>query len=152
MKEVKAHLAEIQKQTDLSNSGTFPFGWSYFPYGPTLPRPWSNSGTGVRGMPCGNVLLLCGAWFVGICLTAGLAGLGSPLWYDVLRKISELTRGGSSAPPPMAAAPSTVPASHVSPSAMMAVVLERDPSAPADPAATPTASTVTTNETNPPIG
>ena len=38
------------------------------------------------------------AWLIGILLTAGFAGLGSPFWFDVIRNLNVVTRG--SPPPP----------------------------------------------------
>ena len=85
----------LEEQLDRLNSGVFPFGWSYFPYGSNPPKPWSLSDPAVQEKCPLKAWRLWGGWFFGITLTGLLAGLGSPFWYDVVRNITQLTRGGS---------------------------------------------------------
>lgn len=43
---------ESQEELDRLNSGVLPFGWSYFPFGPSSPKPWSRTSLGFQTDPC----------------------------------------------------------------------------------------------------
>lgn len=70
--------------TTLTGSG-FPIGWSQFPYSGTEP-------TGGKG----SVVEAWIFWILGILLTAVLAGLGAPFWYDAVTGISRVAQGARS--------------------------------------------------------
>jgi hypothetical protein len=84
-----------QKSLNELNSAGFPFGWSYFPYGPTPPRSWIRTVTLGDSQPWRSSLTVWATWVIGIAFTVGMAGLGAPFWYDVIRKLVQMTRGGS---------------------------------------------------------
>lgn len=110
---------ELQKELDRLNSGVFPFGWSYFPYGPNPPKPWSRTDPSFHVGPWWKAWKVWGGWAIGVCFTAALAGLGAPFWFDVVRNITQLVRAGStSAPAPAAAAPTPVAPIVVAPIAV----------------------------------
>ena len=83
--ELEQAFNDSQKKLDVLTSVGFPIGWSYFPY---------------SGLQDGkskefqhrNNLSGWGLWFFGILLTAGLAGLGAPFWYDTVTGISRVVQ------------------------------------------------------------
>ena len=91
----KQYEARQKNLSDLNAAG-FPFGWSYFPYGPTPPKTWSRTDSASDSQPWRSYWTVWVAWIIGLAFTVGLAGLGAPFWFDVIRKLTELTRGGSS--------------------------------------------------------
>lgn len=80
----KAELAESfrdsQKQLDVVTSVGFPVGWCYVP---NSPYGWF-------------------MWAIGIALTAGLAGLGAPFWFDTVTGISRVAQRARAARKPAA--------------------------------------------------
>ena len=91
LKQLQEHQAQLQKEFNQLTSMGFPIGWSYFPYWPYSPSSPNPLGSEYVGAPTWEVRL---HWLAGIALTSLLAGLGAPFWYDVIMKISHLTRGG----------------------------------------------------------
>jgi len=90
--------AELQRDLDQLNSGIFPFGWSYFPYGQHPPKPWSRTAPEMQEKWSRQALRVWGGWSLGVFFTALLAGLGSPFWYDVINQITKAARGNAEAP------------------------------------------------------
>ena len=74
-------IRESRAQIDFIASAGFPIGWSYFPHvylnGDPVPAPMDRN-------TFGGWLL----WVLGIALTAVLAGLGAPFWYDAVTGIA----------------------------------------------------------------
>lgn len=129
--EAKFRASEntLRDELDELASGTFPFGWSHFPYGAMPPKLWTHVDTEL------DVKLMHGSWklwvwwLMGIFLTAGFAGLGAPFWHDVVRNMAQMASAGSRPRPP----PPT-PVVPVAPTAPVA------PAAAAEPNETPSGS------------
>lgn len=68
--ELEQSFSDSQKQLDVLTSVGFPVGWSYVP---NSPEGWV-------------------MWVFGILLTAGLAGLGAPFWFDTVTGISRVAQ------------------------------------------------------------
>jgi hypothetical protein len=79
----KKALEDTREQIDFLGSAGFPVGWSHFPYG----EPGGESQPDVFQMENSGRLL---AWLLGIVLTAVLAGLGAPFWYDTVLSVSRV--------------------------------------------------------------
>lgn len=95
VEELRKQYEARQKNLRDLNSAGFPFGWSYFPYGSTPPKSWSRTDSGSQSQEWRSDCRVWAAWIIGLAFTVGLAGLGAPFWFDVIRKLTELTRGGS---------------------------------------------------------
>ncbi|MBN1781364.1 hypothetical protein JW948_09585 [bacterium] len=82
---LKVAIAETRDQIQTLSDTGIPIGWSYFPY------LFSDSDDAQRDLAGGEVnnWLL---WVLGILLTAGLAGLGAPFWYDAVTGIAHVTQ------------------------------------------------------------
>ena len=93
--EFRKQYEARQKSLNDLNAAGFPFGWSYFPYGDIPPRSWSGTESASGSQPWRWCLTVWVAWLIGLAFTVGLAGLGAPFWFDVIRKLTELTKGGS---------------------------------------------------------
>ncbi len=99
------NLAELQQAgndivtaTQALQSKGFPIGPDYFPYcaetaGKVDPRckAWATTQSGW------NQLALALAWLGGVILTAFLAGLGGPFWYDAITGLASASRALKSA-------------------------------------------------------
>jgi len=92
LRELKEKQAELQASLDELSAGEIPFGWSFFPFGSEPPQYWNHADRDSKDPNC----RLYVEWFIGILFTAGLAGLGSPFWYDVIRNVSQIAKGGAS--------------------------------------------------------
>ena len=95
VEELRKQYEARQKNLSDLNSAGFPFGWSYFPYGPTPPKGWSRTDSGSQSQEWRSDCRVWAAWLIGLAFTVGLAGLGAPFWFDVIRKLTELTKGGT---------------------------------------------------------
>lgn len=74
--ELLKQFMESQEELDRLNSGVLPFGWSYFPFGPSSPKPWSRTRPGFQTDPCSK------AWQIwGDCSQMLAAIFGG--WYNV---------------------------------------------------------------------
>jgi hypothetical protein len=112
LKDMQKRQEDLRNQLDRLHAGSLPFGWTYFPFGSSPPRPWTSADAAAKADRWSAVALpVWGGWLLGIGLTVWLAGRGAPFWYDVIRKIVELTRGS----PPSTQAPPPVPAVLVTP-------------------------------------
>lgn len=131
LKQFVESQKELQTELDRLNSGVFPFGWSYFPYGPNPPKPWSRTDPGFQTDPWWKAWRVWGGWAIGVCFTAALAGLGAPFWFDVVRNITQLVQAGStSAPAPAAASPAAAAPTPVAPTPVAPTVVAPTPVAP----------------------
>lgn len=81
VEELKEAFQDSQEQVDVLTSAGFPIGWSYFPHAYFQAEP-------SQDFENRNDLLGWLTWLLGIAFTAGLAGLGSPFWYDAVTGIS----------------------------------------------------------------
>lgn len=78
-------LIDNREQIESLTSIGFPIGWSYFPHAGWQHRPPKDF---ERRNDFGGWVM----WFLGILLTAVLAGLGSPFWYDTVTGISRVAQ------------------------------------------------------------
>ena len=58
--ELLKQFMESQEELDRLNSGVLPFGWSYFPFGPSSPKPWSRTSPGFQTDPCSKAWQIWG--------------------------------------------------------------------------------------------
>jgi hypothetical protein len=84
--QLEQSFSDSRAQLNVLTNAGFPIGPAYFPHicrqnGETLECRQRNS--------LGGWAL----WVLGIGLTAGLAGLGAPFWYDAIRGISRAVEG-----------------------------------------------------------
>jgi hypothetical protein len=84
--QLEESFKDSQAQLNVLTNAGFPIGPTYFPHfcrqnGDTLECRQRNS--------LGGWAL----WVLGVGLTAGLAGLGAPFWYDAIRGISRAVEG-----------------------------------------------------------
>ncbi len=89
--QLKQALSDTQAELDRLSVSGLPLGFSYFPHVVYL-FDESSPAQQSRDTPLGWV-----TWAVGIVLTALLAGLGGPFWYDAVSRISRVAqaaRGG----------------------------------------------------------
>ncbi|MFH1313815.1 MAG: hypothetical protein ABIJ00_11400 [Candidatus Eisenbacteria bacterium] len=86
-------VSTTRAQVDLLASTGFPIGWSYFPYADLMGKPPKEFKTRNSGVSWG-------LWGLGIVVTAILAGLGAPFWYDTLTGISHAAQRASAARKP----------------------------------------------------
>lgn len=83
--ELEQAIGNSRKQFDVLTNLGLPLGWSYFPHS-GLQKPETNDFKS-RDNLGGWVM-----WVLGIFLTALLAGLGAPFWYDAIIGISRATQ------------------------------------------------------------
>ena len=118
--KLNASQQEIRENLDELSSGSFPIGWSHFPYRSMPPKLWKHIDANVDLAKLDESRSLRIWWFMGIFLTAGLAGMGAPFWHDVIQSMTQLTRPQPPAPTPVtpvAPAAAVPPAAAVSPAA-----------------------------------
>lgn len=94
-KKVIQTANETRKQLEALTSMGFPIGWAYFPH--SRIANGKSPDYDLWAKRSGWLM-----WVLGICLTAGLGGLGAPFWYDAVTGISTViqrTRAGKSPTP-----------------------------------------------------
>lgn len=83
--ELEQAFNDSREQLDVLTTVGFPVGWSYFPHSGFYEE-------GSKDFERRNNFGGWVAWIVGIVLTAGLAGLGAPFWYDAVTGISRIAQ------------------------------------------------------------
>jgi AcrR family transcriptional regulator len=85
----------LEAQIDRLTQAGLPIGWHYYPHAcvvtstdPATDRSARDACSARSGLS-GLVL-----WILGIGLTAGLAGLGAPFWYDAVNGVARIARLG----------------------------------------------------------
>lgn len=73
--------------TTVTTAG-FPIGWSYFPHSYFQEEHRSSADFQTR-----NTFLGWVSWLAGILITAALAGLGGPFWYDAVASVTRVVQG-----------------------------------------------------------
>lgn len=86
-KAIEDAYSKMRNQTEYLSSAGLPIGFEYFPH-----RCLLNSGC-VISTEVAKWL----SWLFGIILTAFLAGLGAPFWYDAVSGLSQLAQKGRQA-------------------------------------------------------
>lgn len=81
--ELEQAFGDSKKQLDVLKSLGFPIGWSYFPH--SVFQEEESKDFKQRNNFGGWIM-----WVLGILLTALLAGLGAPFWYDTVTGISRV--------------------------------------------------------------
>lgn len=81
--ELEKEFSNSQTQLTTLTSIGLPIGWEYFPH-VGLANPKAEEFTSKAGS-----MKAWFFWLMGIALTAGLAGLGGPFWYDAVSGISK---------------------------------------------------------------
>ncbi len=76
---------DSREQIDSLTSIGFPIGWSYFPHAGLKDKPPKDF---ERRNNFGGWVM----WFLGILLTAVMAGLGAPFWYDTVSGVSRVAQ------------------------------------------------------------
>lgn len=90
---LKKAVEESREQIDVLVNAGFPIGWSYFPH---VRLTDASSADFQRRNNLGGWIM----WGVGILLTAFLAGLGGPFWYDMVSGISRVAQKARAAKKP----------------------------------------------------
>lgn len=85
MEALNQALNDTREEVNFLTAAGFPIGWSYFPHAGLKD---ASSMDFERRNDLGGWLM----WIVGIVLTAGLAGLGAPFWYDAVTGISRFAQ------------------------------------------------------------
>jgi len=126
---------ELQQEMNVLTSSSFPFGWTYFPYGTVPPRSWSHSDQ--PGQPWRGEWTVWATWLIGIAFTAALAGLGAPFWYDVIRNLNEMARSSTASTTVETTVTATPPAGMVTQTTATTVVPGNPTPAPPPPTPPP---------------
>ena len=95
--QLKKALSESQEQIEDLQSLGFPIGWGYFPHSGCQDDKALAKAYSLRDNPAGWA-----SWMLGIILTALLAGLGSPFWYDAVSGISRIAQKARTIKKPVA--------------------------------------------------
>ena len=93
--ELAQAFSDSQEQLDVLTKVGFPIGWSYFPHSGFQE---GESRDFQRRNNFGGWVM----WVLGILLTAGLAGLGAPFWFDTVTGISRVVQRARTVKKPVA--------------------------------------------------